>query len=63
MEIGGLGLAEAADKVIHTELAELGGQGGLVAVDRQGHIAMPFNTAGMFRGAWQEGGERTVAIW
>jgi len=31
-------------------MAELGGTGGLVAIDRQGNVAMPFNTPGMYRG-------------
>jgi L-asparaginase/beta-aspartyl-peptidase (threonine type) len=46
----GLGLAEAAGTIIDVELAGLGGSGGLIAVDRFGTIALPFNCAGMFRG-------------
>jgi beta-aspartyl-peptidase (threonine type) len=42
-------LQEAADDVIHRQLTALGGTGGVVAIDRQGRVAMPFNTAGMFR--------------
>ncbi|MCA9490774.1 MAG: isoaspartyl peptidase/L-asparaginase [Myxococcales bacterium] len=63
MELAGLSLEEAARRVIVDELPKLGGQGGLIAVDRHGNVALPFNTAGMFRGWVQQGGEPTVAIW
>jgi len=45
----GQSLEAAADEVI-TELGRLGGSGGLVAVDRNGALALPFNCAGMYRG-------------
>ena len=45
-----MSLKEAADDVIHRQLTALGGTGGVVAIDRHGNIAMPFNTSGMFRG-------------
>jgi len=41
---------QAADYIIHSELNADAGEGGLIVVDKNGHIAMPFNTAGMFRG-------------
>lgn len=51
----GQNLPEAAAVVIR-ELAASGGAGGLVAVDRAGALALPFNTAGMYRGyVWDEG--------
>ena len=43
-------IAEAADYIIHRELNPQAGSGGLIAVDREGNIAMPFNSIGMFRG-------------
>ncbi len=49
MEFKGLSLEEAASEVINKRVLELGGDGGLVAVDAQGNIAMPFNTEGMYR--------------
>lgn len=63
MDYAGLTLAEAADKVIHEKLQELGGDGGIIALDRNGNISMVFNTAGMFRGAIDGHGEKTVAIY
>ena len=41
---------EAADYIIHQELNKDAGNGGLIAVDKDGNIAMPFNSGGMFRG-------------
>ena len=63
MDIGGLDLQAAGNKVIQEELLALGGRGGLIAVDRDGHVAMPFNTGGMFRGAQQQHGRLFVGIW
>jgi isoaspartyl peptidase/L-asparaginase-like protein (Ntn-hydrolase superfamily) len=61
-EFLGLELAEAARRVIQDDLPVLGGQGGLIAVDGLGRIAMPFNTGGMFR-AWAGPDGEGVAIW
>ena len=41
---------KAADYIIHTELNTNAGNGGLIAVDKEGNITMPFNSTGMFRG-------------
>jgi beta-aspartyl-peptidase (threonine type) len=49
MEYQGLSLQDACDEVIHKRLLALGGDGGLIAVDTKGNIAMPFNTEGMYR--------------
>jgi len=40
----------------------LGGDGGLIAVDRRGNIAMPFNSEGMYRACIDRRGRRTLAI-
>lgn len=63
MEYRGLSLAAAADHVINHKQAAMGGDGGLIAVDRQGHIAMPFNSEGMYRGWVSKGGSAKVAIY
>ena len=49
LEYKGLSLKEAADAVIE-KVGKLGGGGGLIAIDKEGNIAMSFNTAGMYRG-------------
>jgi len=46
---GNQALADAAASVI-AELGRIGGSGGLVAVGRDGALALPFNCAGMYRG-------------
>jgi L-asparaginase / beta-aspartyl-peptidase len=49
MEYRGLPLQEAAQAVLD-KVAKLGGTGGLIAIDREGNMALPFNTGGMYRG-------------
>lgn len=63
MEYTGLSLEAAAHRVVHDKLPPLGGAGGLVAVDAQGHVTMPFNTEGMYRGSLVPGQEPEVAIY
>ena len=55
-------LARAASRAL-ANIARLGGDGGLVAVDRRGNIAMPFNSEGMYRAAIDRNGRRTIAIY
>lgn len=50
MEYGGKDFQTAANHVIKTKLKEAGGSGGVIGVDKYGNVAMPFNTAGMYRG-------------
>ena len=59
---GGSDLRAAADAVIMQEVAGLGGDGGAIAIDQAGNIAMPFNTAGMYRGWVGIDGVRGTAI-
>lgn len=58
---GRVSLREAARELVMEKLVEKGGAGGLIAVDRNGNIVMPFNTPGMYRG-YARPGERVVAI-
>jgi beta-aspartyl-peptidase (threonine type) len=62
MEYLGEDLATATDFIVNKKLVEKGGSGGLVAMDKYGNVAMPFNTAGMFRG-YAKGGKREVLIY
>ena len=62
MAYGGATLAAAADAVILQRVPELGGDGGAIAVDRNGNIAMPFSTVGMYRGWIAMDGSRGTAI-
>lgn len=63
MEYKGLSLAEAAAEVINKRVLNIGGDGGLVAVDSQGNIAMPFNTEGMYRAAFNSSGLEEIKIY
>ena len=62
-EYGGQSVAEAAGFVIRERLVEMGGTGGVISIDGDGRIAMPFNTSGMYRGAVTTDGEMQVAIY
>lgn len=59
----GESVEEAARAVVHGRLAELGGTGGVIAMDREGRVAMPFNTEGMYRGTIDEQGRVTVLLY
>jgi beta-aspartyl-peptidase (threonine type) len=63
MEYKGLTLEAAANEVINKRILEIGGDGGLIAVDAQGNIAMPFNTEGMYRGVKTSKGIDVIAIY
>ena len=62
VEYQDLPLPEAANYVINDVLVKAGGEGGVIAMDRQGHVATPFNSSGMYRGYIGEDGTPTVAI-
>ncbi len=62
MKYKGLSLKDAANEVIMVKLKNLGADGGIIAVDNKGNIAIPFNTPGMFRGYVKAGGESKVAM-
>ena len=59
----GLSLREACDVVVHDKLVKLGGEGGLVAVDALGNIAMPFNSEGMYRAFRKSDGQMEISIY
>lgn len=54
-------LAKAAAAAL-ANVARLGGDGGLIAVDRRGNVAMPFNSEGMYRGSIDRRGKTTIEI-
>jgi beta-aspartyl-peptidase (threonine type) len=57
-----LPLPEAANHVVLDVLVKAGGEGGVIAMDAQGNVAMPFNSAGMYRGYMGPEGTAAVAI-
>jgi beta-aspartyl-peptidase (threonine type) len=62
MEYRAIPLKEAAQAVLD-KVARLGGTGGLIAIDREGNITLPFNTSGMYRGYVDPNGKFVVEIY
>lgn len=63
MRYAGASLADAAGTVIHRKVKEMGGSGGLIAIDRHGNATLPFNTAGMYRGYITRDGTVYISIY
>jgi L-asparaginase / beta-aspartyl-peptidase len=55
-------LEQAADDVVMKELVAQKGEGGVIALDRQGHVATPFNTDGMMHGVIRADGKPTIQV-
>ena len=60
---GGDNIAHASDEVIMRRVPALGGTGGVIVLDREGRVHMPFNTSGMYRAAIDGAGKRSLAIY
>jgi len=56
-------LQDAAELVMNEKLVDIGGGGGAIALDRDGNVAMPFTTNGMYRGYVFDDGEIVVEIY
>lgn len=63
MDYKGLSLQEAATEVIHKKLPALGGDGGIIAIDKDGNIVAEFNTPGMYRASINADGEMKIAMY
>jgi len=63
LEYKGYSLKKACNEIILKKLPDLGGDGGLVAVDKDGNVAMPFSTEGMYRGYIKTNGKAVVEIY
>lgn len=63
MEYKGMSVQEAAEFVVMDKLVKMGGDGGLIAMDRKGTITMPFNTSGMYRGYVDVNGTMVIKIY
>src|SRR5207244_10195845 len=61
MEYRGMSLKEAAQAALD-KVAKLGGTGGLIAIDHEGNMTLPFNTAGMYRGYVDTNGKFVIEI-
>ncbi|MCC2546888.1 isoaspartyl peptidase/L-asparaginase [Hymenobacter sp. BT175] len=63
MQYKGQTVQQAAGDVVLKKLVELGGEGGVIALDREGNFAMPFNSEGMYRGYIKANGQSEVLIY
>ncbi|HEY3591327.1 MAG TPA: beta-aspartyl-peptidase [Buttiauxella sp.] len=63
MEYGGLSLHQASERVVMEKLPVLQGSGGVIAIDFEGNVAMPFNSEGMYRGYGYVGDAPSVGIY
>ena len=63
MEYKGMSLQEAMNEVVHIKLVKMDGEGGMIGVDAKGNAAMIFNSAGMYRGMKNSGGEKIIGIY
>ena len=62
MQYQNASVADAAQRAID-KVGELGGTGGVIAIDKEGHIAMPFNTSGMYRAHIAPDGKPVIEIY
>ena len=63
MRFGGRSLGAAVREVVLGELPPLGGEGGVIAIDARGEIAIEFNSEGMFRASRRQGEETRIGIY
>ncbi|HEY0068130.1 MAG TPA: isoaspartyl peptidase/L-asparaginase [Flavisolibacter sp.] len=63
MEYKNYSVQKAADELIMKQVPQLGGDGGLIVVDKNGNFSMPFNTEGMYRGYIKPDGKAVVKIY
>ena len=63
MEYKGMTLQEAAVEVIQKKVPALGGDGGIVAIDKDGNVVMEFNTEGMYRASMNAKGELKIGMY
>lgn len=63
MEYSGLSLHQATERVIMEKIPTLGGEGGAIAVDCEGNVALPFTSEGMYRAWAWVGDEPSIGIY
>jgi beta-aspartyl-peptidase (threonine type) len=63
MRFGGRTLGQAVHEVVMEELPAIGGEGGVIAIDRLGRVEMEFNSEGMFRASRVSGASAAIDIY
>ena len=56
-------LKEAMNKVIHEKIGAIGGDGGMIGIDKNSNISMEFNTPGMYRAYVNKYGEKEIFLY
>lgn len=54
---------EDAGRMVIKKVGDMGGDGGLIALDKNGNVSMPFNTEGMYRGTVTTDGKIEIKIY
>ena len=62
MKYKNLTLGDACNQIVNVTLRDMGGEGGLIAVDHSGNVVLPFNSEGMYRACITSDGAPHVAI-
>lgn len=63
MEYKGMSVQEAGAEIVMKKLTATGGTGGAIILDKQGNLAMPFNTPGMYRAFVRSDGSKTILLY
>jgi L-asparaginase / beta-aspartyl-peptidase len=63
MKYKGLAVAQAAHEVVQNKVKQAGGEAGIIALDRSGNLAMPFNSEGLYRGYITRDGQARVFVY
>jgi len=63
MEYKNLSLKDACDEVVKNKLVQLKGEGGVIAIDKEGNIELCFNSSGMYRASAKSTGDDLIAIY
>ncbi|MES2379811.1 MAG: isoaspartyl peptidase/L-asparaginase [Bacteroidota bacterium] len=63
MEYKGYSLQQACNYVVKDKLVKMGGEGGLIALDKLGNIELSFNSDGMYRGFLRQGEQVFIGIY
>jgi L-asparaginase / beta-aspartyl-peptidase len=63
MEYKNYSLEKACNQMVHEKLVSIGGEGGVIAIDKDGNIQASFNTPGMYRASIDKEGNKKIAIY
>ena len=56
-------LTKAMAKVIHQKIGNIGGDGGMIGIDKNSNVVMDFNTSGMYRAFVNKNGQKQILLY